>query len=65
LLRNTGPNDRVLCFLAGLGQTNDLPNRGGDSNDDGVLTACKLGYYLRSSVSTESANPGMWNPRGG
>ena len=31
-------------------------DRGGDSNGDGVLTAFELGYYLRSRVSTESAN---------
>jgi uncharacterized caspase-like protein len=31
-------------------------DRGGDGNGDGVLTAFELGYYLRSRVSTESAN---------
>jgi uncharacterized caspase-like protein len=31
-------------------------DRGGDLNGDGVLTAFELGHYLRSTVSTESAN---------
>jgi hypothetical protein len=31
-------------------------DRGGDLNGDGVLTAFELGHYLRSRVSTESAN---------
>jgi hypothetical protein len=31
-------------------------DRSGDGNGDGVLTAFELGHYLRSRVSTESAN---------